>query len=85
MRFSIEIGRLRAVLVALVAALSLVGSSASAQETCVSCHSTQQDLRLRDPVERRPLEPARGEVAPGHVEDASAPGRVTGRHPDKMA
>ena len=52
MRFSIEIGRLRAVLVALVAALSLVGSSASAQETCVSCHSTQQDLRLRDPVER---------------------------------
>ncbi|MDO9019870.1 MAG: hypothetical protein Q7V43_23300 [Myxococcales bacterium] len=52
MRFSIELWRLRAALVALVAALSLAGSSASAQETCVSCHATQQDLRLRDPVER---------------------------------
>lgn len=52
MRCFIDLARLRVALLSLVAALSLVGSTAAAQETCVTCHATQQDARLRDPVER---------------------------------
>jgi hypothetical protein len=51
-RSFIDPARLRLALLALFAALALVGSRASAQETCVACHSTQADPRLRDPVER---------------------------------
>ncbi len=50
MRSSSELRRFRAAFAALVAAVTLASAPALADETCITCHTTQREPRLHDPV-----------------------------------
>ncbi len=52
MRFFPDHALLRGAAVALFAAIAFAGARAEAEETCVTCHGAQQDVRLHGPVER---------------------------------
>jgi len=51
-RSSPDLRRLRLALAALVASFALATLPARADETCITCHATQPNARLHDPVER---------------------------------